>query len=45
MESMNWNLQFFADAGSNVNASTGYVNAHTGQSTPFSAERTLSPTI
>lgn len=38
------NLQLFA-AGNVVNATTGYVNAHTGEKTEFSGANTLSPTM
>ena len=36
------NLQLFADAGTLVNATGGYVNAGTGASTPFDASNSLS---
>ena len=35
-------LQFFAEAGTLVNASTGYVNAYEGTTTPFDSVNTLS---
>ena len=35
------NLQLFAEAGSLVNASGSYVNAYTGETTPFSGANTL----
>lgn len=38
-----FDLQFFADAGTLVNASTAYTNAYTGDTTPFSGNDTLSP--
>jgi N4-gp56 family major capsid protein len=38
------NLQLFA-AGNVVNATTGYVNAYTGDKTEFSGTNTLSPTM
>ena len=39
------NLQHFADAGTLVNATENYVNAHTGDTTPFSGANTLSPEL
>ena len=42
---MNINLQFFADAGTQVNATTGYVNSGTGELTEFTEARTLSPEL
>ena len=42
---MNFKLQYFADAGSVVNATTGYVNAGTGASTAFDDQKTLSPEL
>ena len=36
------NLQLFADAGTLVNATGNYVNAYTGDTTPFSGANTLS---
>lgn len=35
------NLQLFADAGTLVNATGNYVNAYTGETTPFSGANTL----
>lgn len=41
-----FNLQLFADAGTLVNSLTnGFVNAHTGASTPFDANNTLAPEL
>lgn len=34
-------LQLFADAGTTVNTSTGYVNAYTGDNTPFDGTNSL----
>ena len=34
-------LQLFAEAGTLVNASTAYVNAYTGETTPFNGKNTL----
>lgn len=42
---MHINLQYFADAGSQVNATTGYVNAATGVVTDFTDSKTLSPEL
>jgi len=39
------NLQFFADAGTLVNATVGTVNAGTGDVTPFPESRTLTPEL
>ena len=39
------NLQLFADAGTVVNATTGYVNSGTGNVTGFDATNTLNPTL
>ena len=39
----NFDLQYFADAGTVVNASTGYVNASTGASDNFTDSLTLAP--
>lgn len=36
------NLQLFADAGTLVNATGNYVNAYTGDTTPFDAQNSLS---
>ena len=38
-------LQLFAEAGTLVNASTGYVNAQTGAKTDFSGANTLAPEL
>ena len=38
-------FQFFADAGTLVNATGNYVNAGTGQTTAFSGNDTLAPTM
>lgn len=38
-------LQLFADSGTVVNATTGYVNAYTGANTTFDAQNSLNPTI
>ena len=42
---MQIDLQYFADAGTLVNATTGYVNAATGASTDFTDAKTLSPEL
>ena len=42
---MKINLQIFADAASLVNTTGGYVNASTGENTPFSGANTLSPEL
>ena len=39
----NFDLQYFADAGTVVNATTGYVNAGNGQHENFSDSRSLAP--
>ena len=39
------NLQLFADAGTVVNATTGYVNSSTGNNEAFSGTNTLNPTL
>ncbi len=39
---MNFDLQMFAHAGSNVNTTGGYVNAETGDKTEFDTENSLS---
>ena len=39
------NLQFFADAGTLVNGTAGYVNAGTGAVTEFDAGNTLAPEL
>ncbi len=38
-------LQIFAEAGDLINATTGYVNAHTGVVTPFTDSKTLAPEL
>jgi N4-gp56 family major capsid protein len=38
-------LQLFADAGTTVNASTGFVNAYTGETTNFTTTNTLAPEL
>ena len=38
-------LQLFAEAGSMINATTGYVNAYTGEQEPFDSKNSLSPEI
>lgn len=40
-----FNLQRFASAGDVVNATTQYVNAHTGEGTAFEGVNTMSPTM
>ena len=40
-----FNLQFFADAGTLVNATGNYVNAGTGTTTAFDATNTLAPEL
>ena len=46
MEKMMKNeLQFFADAGTVVNGTEGYVNANTGSTTGFDSEKTLAPEL
>ena len=40
-----FNLQFFADAGTLVNATGNYVNAGTGATTAFDATNTLAPEL
>ena len=42
---MHINLQYFADAGDQVNATTGYVNASTGVVTDFTDAKTITITI
>ena len=39
------NLQYFADAGTLVNATQNYVNAGTGETSAFSGSNTLSPEL
>lgn len=38
-------LQFFADAGTVVNGTAGYVNAGTGSTTAFDSDKTLAPEL
>ena len=38
-----FDIQFFADAGTLVNATTNYVNSSTGETTAFDSENKLSP--
>ena len=38
-------LQIFAEAGDLINATTGYVTAHTGVVTPFTDSKTLAPEL
>jgi len=46
MEKMKRNeLQFFADAGTVVNGTAGYVNAGTGSTTAFDSDKTLAPEL
>jgi len=45
MDNMHIDLQYFADAGTLVNATTGYVNSGTGELTEFTEARTLSPEL
>ena len=40
-----FDLQFFADAGTLVNATTGYVNSYNGNTAGFDAANTLSPEL
>ena len=40
-----FDLQIFADAGTLVNATGGYVNAGSGEKTDFDDSRTLSPEL
>ena len=42
---MNFNLQFFADAGTLVNATTGFVNSNSGESSGFTDTHSLSPEL
>ena len=39
------NLQLFAEAGTMVNGTGGYVNAYTGETTAFSGSNTLTPEL
>ncbi len=45
MRNMIFNLQHFADAGSLVNATGGFVNASTGESTAFDSAHSLTPEL
>lgn len=45
MENIRFDLQFFADAGTLVNATIGYVNAYTGAETAFDTNNSLSPEL
>ena len=45
MEIIRINLQLFADAGTLVNTTGGYVNAYTGANEAFSGANTLEPTL
>ena len=45
MEFMRYDIQFFADAGTVANATTGYVNAYTGDTAEFSGNNTLAPEL
>ena len=45
MENFVLDLQFFANAGTSVNTTGGYVNGDTGASTSFSDGQTLSPEL
>ena len=38
-------LQFFADAGTLVNGTTGYVNSNTGELSSFEGTNTLAPEL
>ena len=40
-----FNLQHFADAGTLVNGTESYVNAHTGATVPFTDDKTLAPEL
>ena len=42
---MNFDLQYFAEAGTLVNATGNYVNAYTGDTTSFSGKNTLTPEL
>lgn len=41
----NFDIQYFADAGTLVNTGAGFVNANTGESAGFDAEHSLSPQL
>ena len=45
MENFMFDLQIFADAGTVVNATGGYVNSGTGEVTGFTDGKTLSPEL
>ena len=45
MENIFFDLQFFADAGTLVNATTNYVNAYTGDSIPHEGVNTMAPEL
>ena len=45
MKDLFLNLSMFADAGTLANATYQYVNAYTGEGTPFSGTDTLTPTM
>lgn len=45
MEKFKFDLQIFADAGTVVNATGGYVNSGTGEVTGFTDGKTLSPEL
>ena len=45
MENFKFDLQIFADAGTVVNATGGYVNSGTGEATGFTDSKTLSPEL
>ena len=45
MKEILFNLQLFADAGTLANATGNYVNAYTGDTTPFAGTDTLTPTM
>ena len=42
---LNFDLQYFAEAGSVVNATNGYVNATSGAREDFTEAKTLSPEL
>ncbi len=45
MDLFKFNIQFFADAGTLVNATGNYVNAYTGDTTSFAGANTLAPEL
>jgi N4-gp56 family major capsid protein len=45
MENFKFNLQFFADGGTVVNATTGFVNSYTGDTSDFTGAYTLAPEL